>query len=89
MKGDQASDVHCPLCPWTGHPRRSGANGYDQTPRTAERASLRQHLTNAHPGLSSRDRVLLLDAVIPSEGPVPSYEYSERHTTPPCSPGDF
>lgn len=67
MKGDQAMDVCCPLCPWTGHPRTSSYDGYTQTPRTTARGSLRQHLMNAHPALSCRERVLLLDAAIPSQ----------------------
>lgn len=88
MKGDQASDVHCPLCPWIGHPRSGRYDNYTQTALHVERASLRQHFMNAHPLLGCRQRTLLLDAVIPLDGGTQPLEYPPGDAGTPCSLGN-
>ena len=76
MKGDVGWDIACPLCPWVGHPRKvtyyTGNHIYVSTPDNVRKKALYQHLLNAHPSLSSRERSVILDRAIHMEEELPS-----------------
>lgn len=63
MRGDPGGEVVCPAC---GEVRRASGplatrNGHMST-RSTLRAAIRQHIYSDHPGLSARERTLLVDA---------------------------
>jgi hypothetical protein len=74
MKGNGIVEIRCPMegcghyCHANGWHEESHHHAYYYTRRTMARKALKNHLDSMHPSLSSRERSLICDAALLTQG---------------------